>query len=686
MSETQTMNTNMIPMLDVDNFTLGYTNAEGRLVSVLRNVSLQVAPGEALGLVGESGCGKSTLALAMMAFLRSGSQVQNGAIRFHDQDLFALKPQLLQSLRGGRIGLIPQNAGQSLTPTLKIDAQLYEALKLHSDLPRSQWRQRAIELLQQVRLPAPEAMLERYPHQLSGGQQQRVAVAMALAGQPELLILDEPTTGLDVTTQAHILELLRTLRQELDMAMVFVSHDLGAVARISDRIAVMYAGEVIELGSSREVLLQPTHPYTRALLNAIPRLDAEGLPPSLPGYPPKVGSITRGCAFASRCPHAQPICSNQDAPLAALSGHQVRCHLAGELKRPTSDSKVVPLPVQSSEESLLMLEQVQISYHRPGLMDTLLQRPDPVATVDGIDLQLKKGETLALVGESGSGKSTIMRAISGIHPARNGQIRLKQDDLNLPVEQRSKALKRRVQMIFQNPDASLNPRHTVFEILQQPLRLYFGLNHDACREKAAELLSLVRLAPHYLDRLPGQLSGGEKQRVAIARCFAGDPDLILCDEVTSALDVSVQAAVLKLLKELQQQRGVTYLFIAHDLAVVKAIADQVAVLYQGRICQIGPVSEVFSGHHHPYTRTLLNAVLEPDPDHQPVIQGEDSPEQHPPARGCAYQRRCPLAEPRCKEQLPPWQAHNGNRIRCHLQLDALTTLIDRPQMIKAVNA
>ena len=683
MSEPHTMNTNMTPVLDVENFTLGYNNAEGQLISVLRSVSLKVAPGEALGLVGESGCGKSTLALAMMAFLRSGSRVQSGTIRFHKQDLYQLSPQSLQALRGGRIGLIPQNAGQSLTPTLKIDAQLYEALKLHSDLPRSLWRQRAIELLQQVRLPAPETMLKRYPHQLSGGQQQRVAVAMALAGQPELLILDEPTTGLDVTTQAHILELLRTLRQELGMAMVFVSHDLGAVARISDRIAVMYAGEVIELGHSREVLLRPAHPYTRALLNAIPRLDTNGLPPSLPGYPPRVGSITQGCAFASRCVHAQPICSEQDAPLAPLSGHRVRCHFSGELQHPASDSREVTPPVQRHNASLLRLEQVQVSYYRPGTMASLLQRPAPVATVDEIDLQLKQGETLALVGESGSGKSTLMRAISGILPACNGQIRLRQDDLNLPVEQRSKALKRQVQMIFQNPDASLNPRHTVFEILQQPLRLYFGLNHDACRDKATELLALVRLAPHYLERLPGQLSGGEKQRVAIARCFAGDPDLILCDEVTSALDVSVQAAVLRLLKELQQQRGVSYLFIAHDLAVVKAIADQVAVLYQGRICQVGPVAEVFSGHHHPYTRTLLNAVLEPDPYHQPIIQGEDNPEQHPPSRGCAYQRRCPLAEPRCREELPPWQRHKGNRIRCHLKLDAL---IDQPQPSTVVNA
>ncbi|WP_370277493.1 dipeptide ABC transporter ATP-binding protein [Pontibacterium sp.] len=673
-------------ILEVKDFSLGYTAANNQLVSVLRNVSLQIKKGEAIGLVGESGCGKSTLALAMMAFLRSGSQVQSGEIRYHGDNLFEKSEKKLAKLRGGMIGLIPQNAGQSLTPTMKIRAQLFEALQLHSDVPRNQWQQRAIELLKQVRLPAPEAMLDRYPHQLSGGQQQRVAIAMALAGSPDLLVLDEPTTGLDVTTQAHILELLGNLRAELGMTMVFVSHDLGAVARISDRIAVMYAGEIIELGSCADVLRTPAHPYTRGLLGSIPRLDQTGLPPSLPGYPPKVGSVKQGCAFAPRCKHAKEHCVSANAPVIARDSHQVRCHLADELPDTGSNVTVLKPVPRTTDEALLDIQKLQISYHKPGLWEQLRGTEPPVATVDDIDLLLKRGETLALVGESGSGKSTIMRSISGIQPPRQGKIKLLNESLNEPVEKRDSQLKRRVQMIFQNPDASLNPRHTVAEILQQPLKLYYGLDVQACRQRAAELLNLVRLAPHYLDRMPGQLSGGEKQRVAIARCFAGDPELILCDEVTSALDVSVQAAVLKLLKELQQDKGVTYLFIAHDLAVVKAIADQVAVLYQGRLCQVGPVDEVFNGYHHPYTQALLNAVLEPDPDHVPQLSGDDASEQHPPAQGCAYQRRCPMATRMCAEWTPPWQEDGHNHIRCHYTLRELERGDEEAQLIRFANA
>ncbi|RVU31137.1 ABC transporter ATP-binding protein [Neptunomonas marina] len=671
-------------ILHVQDFSLGYRNRAGDLVSVLRHINLEIRQGESIGLVGESGCGKSTLALAMMAFLRGGSEVISGQIDFHGGNLFTLSSAKLASLRGGKVGLIPQNAGQSLTPTMKIEAQLTEALRLHSNVPSKQWRQRAIELLQQVRLPAPEAMLARYPHQLSGGQQQRVAIAMALAGNPELLVLDEPTTGLDVTTQAHILELLRSLRLEMGMTMVFVSHDLGAVARISDRIAVMYAGEIIELGRCADVLRTPAHPYTQSLLRAIPRLDAKGLPPSLAGYPPKVGSVTQGCAFAARCQHATGQCQ-QDAQLLPHKEQWVRCHHVGQL--PASNTVVSHLvpPTKQNADTLLDIRELQISYHKPGFFEQLRNRPAPVATVDDIDLTLKQGQTLALVGESGSGKSTIMKAISGIQTPSQGQIQLQQADLNQPVEKRDRQLKRKVQMIFQNPDASLNPRHTVLEILQQPLRLYFGLNNTECRQRAAELLQLVRLAPHYLDRMPGQLSGGEKQRVAIARCFAGDPELVLCDEVTSALDVSVQAAVLKLLKELQQEKGVTYLFIAHDLAVVKALADEVAVLYQGRLCQVGSVEAVFGGYQHPYTCALLNAVLQPDPDHAPQLCGDDTAEQHPPAQGCAYQRRCTLAEPRCRQATPPWQQVGGNRIRCHLSLDELSSRNGMPMLIDAAN-
>lgn len=658
-------------VLSVDDFSLGYRNRDGAMIHVLRHISLAVEAGASIGLVGESGCGKSTLALAMMGFLRQGSEVLSGDIDYHDQPLFELPERKLTALRGRHIGLIPQNAGQSLTPTLTIAAQLYEAIQLHTELPRKQWHQQAIALLEQVRLPAPEAMMQRYPHQLSGGQQQRVAIAMALAGNPDVLILDEPTTGLDVTTQAHILELLRQLRTRLNTTMVFVSHDLGAVARISDHIAVMYAGEVVEYGRCEQVLRHPCHPYTRGLLASIPRLSQPGLPPSLPGYPPKVGSITQGCAFAPRCNHRIAPCETHNAPLQENVNHQLRCHLHTDQLNHATVEAPLHYPVQSSDDPLLTLEQLQLRYQAPSYLNQLLRKPLPPATVDGIELQLNRGQTLALVGESGSGKSTIMKAISGILPPHKGAMALQETDLNQPLNQRDPRLKQRIQMIFQNPDASLNPRHTIAEILQLPLQLYYGLSTDACRQKAEELLALVRLGTHYLDRLPSQLSGGEKQRVAIARCFAGEPELILCDEVTSALDVSVQAAVLRLLKELQQEKGVTYLFIAHDLAVVKALADQVAVLYQGRLCQVGSVDALFNGVQHPYTRTLLDAVLEPDPDHHPRLRSDDAPEQHPPHQGCAYQRRCHHATTQCRDEQPPWQQQEGNRIRCHRPIETL---------------
>lgn len=680
-------------VLRVDNLSLGYTDGQGNKVAVLRDVSLDIQRGEVIGLVGESGCGKSTLALALLGFLRSGGEVLGGTISYEQQSLFALPASELVRLRGGQIALIPQNAGQSLTPTMTLQAQLYEALQLHSDLPASAWQARAIELLTLVRLPSPAELLSRYPHQLSGGQQQRVAIAMALAGEPEVLLLDEPTTGLDVTTQAHILELLRELRQRLGTTMVFVSHDLGVIARVSDRIAVMYAGEMVELGDCAEVLRQPAHPYTRGLLAAIPRLAADTLPAALPGYPPQVGSVKEGCVFAGRCGQVTPLCQQVSPDLATLGGRQVRCNLPAESLRAPLQLGGVPVPQVRRGEPLLALDQVAVSYGKPGLWQRLRGQPDNrVATVDGIELSLRRGETLALVGESGSGKSTIMRSICGLNPPRNGAITLQNSvgdkqhnlQLNQPVEQRDASLKRRVQMIFQNPDASLNPRHTIADILAQPLKLYFGLTGEASRTRAAELLAQVRLGEHYLDRLPAQLSGGEKQRVAIARTFAGEPDLILCDEVTSALDVSVQAAVLKLLKQLQAERGVAYLFIAHDLAVVQAIADKVAVLYQGRLCEEGQTAALFSAPWHPYTETLLDAVLQPDPDHAPRLHADDSAESQPPVQGCPFQNRCPRKlGTQCDTELPGWQQVNSKRLRCHIPAEQLLRL-QKPDEIGAV--
>lgn len=660
------------PVISVDNLSIGFRGKSGHMLPVLRNISIDVRRGESVGLVGESGSGKSTLALAMMGYLKTGLRVLNGEVSFEGQKMFSQSRVALESIRGGRLALIPQNSGQSLTPTLRIGAQIQEALTLHSAQPSEAFGTRVIELLSQVRLPDPASIVERFPHELSGGQQQRVAIAMALAGEPEALLLDEPTTGLDVTTQAHILELLRDLARDTGMAMVYVSHDLGAIARVCDRVAVMYAGEVALDGSVRQVLRDPSHPYARGLLASIPKLSDRCLPRALEGRPPAPGRSGKGCAFVNRCAIASDICRSTRPDLALQpSGELTRCH---------NVDKVYEIPLSGDREvgerslsdgTSLMLKDLAISYARPSVWNKLVGREDPsVATVDGINIELGRGETLGLVGESGSGKSTILKSIAGLLPPLSGKVAT-HDGASLPpkVENRDASQLRQIQLIFQNPDESLNPRQTIGQILAQPLKLYFGLKGQALIEQTIQLLDQVRLGGHYIDRLPSQLSGGEKQRVAVARAFAAEPDLVLCDEITSALDVSVQAAVLELLDDLRRQNNTSYVFVSHDLAVVRALSDRVAVLYQGRLCEIGPTHAVYGATSHPYTEILLGAVLEPDPDFTPTLSASDVVELAPPAEGCPFQRRCPkkLGDI-CNTVAPPLrEAVEGHKIWCHIE-------------------
>ena len=668
-------------LVQVKNLCIGFTSRAGVTLPILRNIDLAIGEGETIGLVGESGCGKSTLALAMMGYLKSGLHVLEGESQFRGVNVFDMDERALEDIRGGDLALIPQNAGQSLTPTSRIGRQIGESVKLHTKLEKEQRRERVIELLSQVRLPQPEDMLERYPHELSGGQQQRVAIAMALAGEPEVLLLDEPTTGLDVTTQAHILELLRELAAETGTAMIYVSHDLGAIARVSDRITVMYAGELVLEGPAHRVLTQPTHPYARGLLLSIPRLKEAVVPASMLGRPPPPGRAGQGCSFADRCPMAEQRCRDERPLLEPTVAQEiVRCHFHERVEQLQPPEPLHRSNRSSLDEldSILRLDNVAISYAKPGIVDQILGRqPDVTPTVDKMNLTIRRGETVGVGGESGSGKSTILRAIAGLLPPRSGTITFEEaESLNTSVDERAKDLLRRVQLIFQNPDASLNPRHTVAQILAQPLRLYFGLGDDQLSERSVALLERVRLGADYLERLPSQLSGGEKQRIAVARAFAAEPDLILCDEVTSALDVSVQAAVLDLLTQLQADRGTTYIFVSHDLAVVRAIADRVAVLYQGRLCEMGPSENVYRFPSQPYTEVLLGAVLEPDPDARPALAAEDVADLFPPAKGCPFQRRCPRRiGDICDNETPPWQPTElGHAISCHIPLAELHSM------------
>jgi peptide/nickel transport system ATP-binding protein len=668
-------------LVQVKDLSIGYHNKRGKLVYVLKNINLTIQPGETVGLVGESGSGKSTLGQAMLGYLRAGSKVKEGSVDFASHSMFALNDRQLESIRGGEIALIPQNAGKSLTPTIRVGEQIIETLLYKTKHTKETARKRMLELIAQVRLPHPEVIAQRYPHELSGGQQQRVAVAMALAGEPKMLVLDEPTTGLDVTTQAHILELLRDIVSKLGTAMMYISHDMGVIARVSDRVVIMYAGEIVEDSASKEIFNSPAHPYARGLLESIPRLALNGIPNSMPGQPPIPGTLL-GCSFAPRCKFATDKCTSEAPQLHQMpnSARLIRCHhweqvIAADFSQ---ELHQVFHTVQhnTQDKSAIELENVRISYHKSDWLDRIQNKPQPPATVDDITLNIRRGETMALVGESGSGKSTIVRALSGLLGTQGGSMKFLYENLNLKVDNRPLELCRRIQLIFQNPDASLNPRHMVAEILDQPLKLYFpSMNRDQRRARQVELLERVRLDSRYRLRYPGQLSGGEKQRIAIARAFAAEPEVVLCDEVTSALDVSVQAAVLDLLAELQQEKKTTYIIIAHDLAVVKAIADRVAVLYQGRLCEVGAVNKIYAPPFHPYTETLLGAVLEPDPDTQPKLLANDTPELAPPAQGCPFQRRCPhhLGDI-CNTVAPPWQSPKDSpehKIRCHIPLKEL---------------
>lgn len=650
------------PLLAIEDLKLGYQDNKGDFRTVLHGVSLTLAPREILGIVGESGCGKSTLAMAMLGMLRSGSQVASGSVRVNGAP-FTLgehKPDALIHQHG--ICLIPQQAGQALTPHLTIGSQLQEVLRLH--LGRGEHRAAAVALLEQVRLPAPAALLGRYPHQLSGGQQQRVVIAMALAAKPRLLLMDEPTTGLDATTQVHVLHLLRQLRDELDTSIVFISHDLGAVSSLCDRVAVMYAGHLVETADKTALIANPRHPYTRALLAASPGYREQGLPPELPGAPPAVGSRLEGCPFETRCPATQPRCRQQMPLLSAHDG--VACHFPDQAASDVSGAgEEWQRQPTTRDVPLLQVKKLAIRYQQSGWLDRLRRQPG-INTVDDISFSLNQGQTLALIGESGSGKSSILKAIAGINPTQAGQSLLNGELLGEQIDARTPEQKRNIQLIFQHPDAALNPRLTIFQSLAPVLQKWFGLQGEECRKQAGQLLQEVKLNPDYLDRLPGQLSGGEQQRAAIARSLAARPELLLCDEVTSALDVSVQAAILRLLSRLQRDRNIGILFITHDLSLVKSFADRVAVLYKGRLMQLCTTRQLTSGPLHPYTRLLLDATLTPG---TPLPAAEPDIVQEPglPSLGCAFQSRCPHAIPgTCDRQNPPVRPSGEGWLRCHL--------------------
>jgi peptide/nickel transport system ATP-binding protein len=654
--------------LAIDDLQVAYL-VRGVPREVLRGVSFEVAPGEAYGLVGESGCGKSTTAFAALRYLPTNGRITGGRVLVGGDDVTGMNEAALRHFRSSEASMVYQDPGAALNPVLKVGPQVAECFTLlgHS---KSEAEQLTVEALKRVRIADPGRVLERYPYQLSGGMQQRVVIAMALACNPKLLVLDEPTTGLDATVEAEVLDLVRALRSETDAAILLIAHNLGVIRTMCDRVGVMYAGKVVEEGPAQQVFDDPQHPYTVGLLNCLPRhgiRKGDRLLRTIPGTLPQIGTPLPTCVFVDRCPIASDTCRTVVAPVVEVApGRYTRCHhvdqVAGILAADHADG------VDVSSDHRIVLEMRHVS-------KTFRQHRHDVPALVAVDLGLEEGETLGLVGESGSGKSTLAKAMLGIHAADPGS-ELELDGHVVPGKtvDRSDADRRAVQMVFQNPDSALNRNWTVRRILRRAVTKLTGVKGAAADARVEQLSEALRLSPRHLDLKPRQLSGGLKQRVAIARAFAGDPRIVVCDEPTSALDVSVQAAILNVLAELQAGERTSYLFISHDLGVVRYLADRIAVMYLGRIMELGTTDQIFDGPHHPYTEALLSAV--PSIDGEQVdrihIRGEIPSPAQPPS-GCVFHTRCHrFIAGTCDVIEPPiTEIEPGHKIACHIPADEL---------------
>jgi peptide/nickel transport system ATP-binding protein len=658
--------------LELDELEVVY-RVRGTDRAVLHGVSLSVGAGESYGLVGESGCGKSTAALAAVRYLPRNGRVRSGSIRVAGSDVLALSSEALRRLRAERLSMVYQNPIDALNPTLRVGQQIAEVFRL-GGVPRQEVRERCRDALARVQIADPGLLLSRYPHQLSGGMAQRVVIAMALAKDPALLILDEPTTGLDATVEDEVLDLIAQLRSDFNTAVLFISHNLGVIRRMCERVGVLYAGRLVEEGAVDAVLEDPQHPYTVGLIRCIPRGGARkdrGRLDSIPGFLPSLGDELPPCAFANRCGLAAPICRSEEPPVhRSPEQHMSRCHFherAQELPRATDLAPPPEAAAPLEGEPLLRVDDLATVFH---------QRGHEVHALAGVSVEIWPGETLGLVGESGSGKTTLARTLLGLLEPMHGSVAL--DGHVLPaLRGRSQEQIRELQIIFQNPDSALNRRHSVRRILLRALRKLGDLAGARAEQRLFALLDSVRLSERYLDVRPSQLSGGLKQRVAVARAFAGTPRLVVCDEPTSALDVSVQAAILNLLVELQASERVAYLFISHDLGVVRYIADRIAVLYLGRVMELGAADTVFDGPHHPYTEALLSAVPTIDgAERERIKLAGELPSATEPPRGCVFHTRChrKLGEI-CERQEPPLVAvADGRQMRCHIPLEELARL------------
>jgi peptide/nickel transport system ATP-binding protein len=665
------------PALDLQELEVVY-RVRGVDRPVLRGLTLTIQKGESYGLVGESGCGKTTAAFSVMRYLPRNGRVVSGSIHADGADLLSMGEAEVRRLRASTLSMVYQNPGGALNPAIRVGTQIAEVFQLLG-IDKDGSYDRAREMLRKVQISDPTGGMRRYPHQLSGGGQQRVVIAMALASDPTLLILDEPTTGLDATVEAEVLDLVAALRQEFGTSVLFISHNLGVIRRMCERVGVLYAGRLVEEGEAETVFTEPRHPYTVGLLRCIPRgglrKDRDRLD-TIPGYLPQLGAPLPGCVFAERCGLAKEICHEEEPPFHPVGGgHFSRCHFhekAAELPRATSSTP--PQAVRdAAADPVVRLEHASKTYSHEG---------NQVRALVDVDLAIGAGETLGLVGESGCGKTTLARVLLGLTtPDANSTVELGGEQLAPRIVKRSTEQVRALQTVFQNPDSALNRRASVRRIIGRALTKLRGLRGSKREDRLREIAASVRFDERLLSARPVQLSGGLKQRVAIGRAFAGDPRVVVCDEPTSALDVSVQAAILNLLADLQAAEGVTYLFISHDLGVVRYLSDRIAVLYLGRLMELGTAETVFNAPHHPYTEALLSAVPTLEGEERPRIRLEgEIPSAADPPSGCVFHTRCPrYMGAICEEQEPPLaEVERGHFLRCHIPVDELRRLQAEP--------
>ena len=675
------------PILEIENLSISFFTRLREIPAVM-DFSCTVLPGEAMGLVGESGCGKSTVALAVMRYLGKNGRITGGSIRFKGRDLTQMSDDELRRIRGSEIAMIYQEPMASLNPAMRIGAQLAEVPMIHRGMAKAEAWALARQIVADVRLPDPDRILQAYPHQLSGGQQQRIVIAMALMSKPALLILDEPTTALDVTVEAGIVDLVKELAEKYGTSMLFISHNLGLVMEVCDRLTVMYSGEAVETGSVAEVFDRMRHPYTQALFRSIPLpgADKNSRPlVAIPGNFPLPHERPKGCNFGPRCDYfAEGRCNAGDIAMAEVGPrHESRCLRVNEIDWSAPPVAKATQGKAEIGEVVLRMEDLRKYYEVTGGGVFGGGPAKVVKANETLSFEARAGETLAIVGESGCGKSTFAKVLMALETATSGKIMLYDRDIqNTPIEKRNTDTVSGVQMVFQNPFDTLNPSMTVGRQIIRALEIFGqGASDEDRRERMLQLLDLVKLPRAFADRMPRQLSGGQKQRVGIARAFAGGAKVVVADEPVSALDVSVQAAVTDLLMDIQRENGTTLLFISHDLSIVRYLSDRVMVMYLGHVVELGTTDQVFQPPYHPYTEALLSAVPIADTHVQKkriVLEGDIPSAMNPPP-GCPFQTRCrwksQVPGGLCEREVPPVRhLSGGHQIKCHLSDEALTTM------------